>query len=113
MNRINIPTISYSEKRVSLNSKTFFFTYEFNDRTSRWYLSISDQDNNPIHNGMALVEDGPITLHLSELNEALGGFLFIVQQRETDQPCGRNNLGVGKDYELVYMSFKESNESVI
>ena len=113
MNRINIPDIAFARKTVSLNSTTFFFTYRFNDRTGRWNLDISDQDDVSLARGLVLLDEGDITLHISKLNDAMGGFLFITKLKNTPESCGRNNVGIDKDYELTYISFKEADESVI
>lgn len=113
MNRLNVPEIAYSKKIVSLNSKSFYFTYKFNDRTGRWHLDISDQDDSVLALGLILLDEGAVTLHISKLNDAMGGYLLIVKQKDTLESCSRNNVGIDKEYELVYVSFKEANESVI
>lgn len=106
MRKISTPSISYATRKVSLNGETYNLTFRYNERTQRWKLDVASDDFVPIVNNLTLMEDEILNYHLT-LPE-LGDGLFIVNKsRETSLPCGRDNLGLNKDYELLFSTSAE------
>lgn len=102
---ISIPTSPSERSTVTLSGVEYEFFFNFNTRDSRWRLSISI-------NGKLLVS----SIKLVESQNLLGryiledfshGNLFCIRFKEDGLPVGRNNLGIDKAYELVYLTNQE------
>lgn len=104
--RVPIPKESHNTTEISLSGNSYLFTYRFNSRTSRWKLDISLSDGTTVVNGLSLIENFSPTAHLT-LDDFNKGMLFVFPSNLTDEVAGRSNIGVNKDYELVYSSFSE------
>lgn len=109
MVRLQIPQISYSRFDVTLSGDRFLFDFSFNSRDGdygRWYLDIYNSDEELIVGSLKLLEDTSPTVHL-DLSEFNLGFLQVTQLDDDELPASRNNLGVGKSYDLQYVTFSE------
>lgn len=72
----------------------------------RWFLDIETSDGDPVRYGLCLVEDSPITEHL-DLEDFEDGILIVFQAEADNKPASRNNLGINKSYELVFVPSSE------
>lgn len=106
MRKVSTPVISYATNKTSLNGETYNLTYRFNERTSRWKLDLAKDDTTPIVSNLTLVEDQILNDHLT-LPDFGEGLLIVNKSRTTDELCGRDNLGIGKDYELLFSTKTE------
>jgi len=106
--RVPVPTEAFAEYDISLAGVSYLFTYRYNERLGRWKLDISTPQGDLIIAGMSLIEGVSPNLHL--VTEDFPGSLFVVRFNETPIKASRDNLGIGKDYELVY--FTEDEEIV-
>jgi hypothetical protein len=106
MLRIPIPDTAYSSEQVTLNGQTFIFTFRYNERSERWKLDIEDSFENLIIAGLTLVENISLTSHLNLL-DIFDGDLYCVKLEAGEERLGRNNVGVGKTHELIYVGANE------
>jgi hypothetical protein len=104
--RIPVPNTSYATQIVSLGGESYEFTFRYNERSERWKLDIVTTDGVVVRNGITLVEGLFFTEHLV-LPEFDHGALGVVQLEIATQKASRHNLGIGRQYELVYVSNDE------
>lgn len=106
MIRIPVPAVSYATVQVSLSGESYALTFRFNERMNRWKLDISEADGTPVWNGITLIEGTIPTAHLI-LDNLPGGVIGVFQVESDEKPAGRDNLGIGDSYELVYVDTVE------
>ena len=60
--RVDLPLYSdaFYSYQVSLEGQGYIVEIKYNERAETWYMSLFDQDNNPIVQGIALVPRFPI-----------------------------------------------------
>lgn len=103
MLEITVPDTSYSTQRVNINNTVYNLQLSFNNRDSSWYLDLFDINNSPILQSKKLQFGSPITSRYI-LPNLIDGDFFILKTEERDQVLGRSNFGVGKLYNLVYLT---------
>lgn len=106
MRKISTPTVSYATRKVSLNGETYNLTFRYNERTKRWKLDVATEDLTTIVLNLTLMEDQILNYHLT-LPELGDGLFILNTARETSAPCGRDNLGINEDYELLFSTVAE------
>jgi hypothetical protein len=102
---IDIPDNAWSSQNVSLGGSTYRLELKYNNRDSRWRLSLS-QGGVSILTGVALMENQNL-LYRYDLDLFNHGTLQCNRVKKDGKLLGRDNLGVGKSYELTYYSFTE------
>lgn len=112
MYKIKVPSTPYATMSVALGKKTYELTFRYHqlsdEEYGRWYLDIS-------YNGTVLITSLKMMENVSLLRkyaipELEGVNLFLVKLKNTDEPCSRDNFGLGKAYELVYFSDEEAQD---
>lgn len=106
MLEITVPNTSYSTQRVNINNTVYNLQLSFNSRDNSWYLDLFDIDNNPILQSKKLQWGSAITSRYI-LPNLIDGDFFILKTEERDQILGRDNFGVNKLYNLVYLTEEE------
>jgi len=104
--RIPVPNTSFATQIVSLGGESYEFTFRYNERSERWKLDISTTDGVVVRNGITLVEGIFFTEHLI-LPEFDHGMLGVLQLKAADRKASRHNLGIDRQYELIYISYDE------
>lgn len=99
------PTTANETHRVSLNNTLYDLTYTFNLRDSRWRISLSLQGETFI-SGIKVMEN-QLLLEQFVLEEFITGDIFCVRNKDDGDPVGRDNLGLNKAYELLYLTQEE------
>ncbi len=107
MKRIPVPTVSFANTTTTLNGSSYNLTFRWNEVRNRWKLDIYDSSFNPVLLGITLIEGQNLTGYYSYASKVMDGFLFIAKLTNSDEPVGRNNIGINKTYELVYVSNDE------
>jgi hypothetical protein len=102
---INIPDSANNEVRVALGGLDYTFSYSFNTRDQRYRLDIL-QRGTAIIRGLKLMESALITSKY-DLPLFDHGQLAVVRLERTSFDAGRNNMGFGKAYALIYFSNEE------
>lgn len=101
---IEVPTSAWSEIDVPLNGELYTITYRFNDRDQRWRMDIRKEGVDIIL-GVKIVGQQSL-LSMCPL-EGLSGDIQCHRNKKTTEGVGRDNLGVGKEYELLYFAPEE------
>lgn len=102
---IPVPDYPNTQQTITLGGQTYDFLLQFNTRDSRWRLTIM-LDEELVVAGIKLVENRRL-LSRYILEDFNHGDLFCMRRKSTSDPVGRNNLGIGKEYELLYFSNEE------
>ena len=102
---IPVPNNAHSKQTITLGGRQYQFTTSFNQRDLGWRLDINTE-NEPVISGLKLVENTKLLSNYI-LPDFSHGELFCIRRKSTSDPVGRDNLGIGKEYELIY---KGNNE---
>ncbi len=103
--KITIPDTSWSSQLVSLSGKSYIFEISYNERSTRWYINVTLAGEEVI-NSLKAIENINMTGRYNLVKFDHGG-LFCVRFKKTTDPVGRDNFGLGKDYELIYLTNSE------
>lgn len=103
--RIPVSDTAWSENNFSLGGQNYTFEFLINSRDSRWRFNIYLNDE-PVIEGIKVVEN---QLFLSQYNlESFShGDIGCFRMKSDYSPVGRNNLGIDKSYELLYLTNEE------
>lgn len=99
MLKLNVPETSNTKIKVSLNGTIYTFHFKYNTKDERWYIDILLFER-VIASSLKIVPEQDLLKFVSKT--VLDGSLFPLKLKKTDEPLGRNNFGIGKEYELVY-----------
>ena len=106
--RIDTPDTAYSTQTVTLNKVSYQLKFKYSARFDRWSISLYSRKGEPI-----LVEERAIPrqefLRPNDKISLLQGYLFI--DSLSDTPITRDNFGLGKEHNLVYISEAELAEA--
>lgn len=105
---LNTPESADTNIPVSLGGVLYDFHYKYNGTSECWYVDL--YLNNQLLVGSLKLVEGTLPLMKYNLAEFNHGQLIVVKFKKTEEPCGRHNLGIGKDYSLVYISNEELSE---
>jgi len=102
---ISIPDASNSSSPVSLGGEIYDFRFNFNDIDSVYRLDIYFQQKLIV--GSIDLKTGSLLTDKYNLPDFSHGELFLAKVKATELPPSRNNVGVNKDYELIYVTNEE------
>lgn len=105
---IDTPSSSWSQQDVTLGGKKYTFVYKYNSRDERWRLSISIGGTEIISS--VKVMENQLLLGRYILPDFDHGDLACVRSEDDGKPVGKDNLGAGKPYELLYFTNEELAE---
>ena len=102
---IPTPAASYASHKISLAGKTYNFVFRFNSLMQRWMLDIYLNEVEVIL-GQGIIEGSPL-FYAEPIVNFEHGILIPVRNVNTTNPVGRDNLGIGKEYSLIYLTMEE------
>lgn len=111
--KIKIFNRPFFSQEVILGETSYVLTLKFNTSDEAWYLSISYPEGTQLLNGIKLMPNQNLTGAFSYLERLTGGDLWCVRLKNDRSPLGRDNLGIGKTYELVWISSQEAVQEQI
>lgn len=106
--KIPVPGTAYSNQEVTLAGIKYNFKFQYNGRDSRWRLSILLGDTTVI-SGVKIMENERL-LWRYRLPQFQHGDLFCIRFKDDGKEVGRDNFGVDKAYELLYLTNEEITE---
>ena len=106
MLRLNIPEVAFAAQEVSLGGLTYTFIYSFNDQDDRWRFDIY-LDEVLVIGGIKVMENASLFRFRYTLPDFVNGDIQCLRLLDDGKQVGRNNLGIGKAYELIYFSNEE------
>lgn len=104
--KINVPPVAWSEQDVSLDGKLYRFVFSFNGRDRRWRMSIYHNGATVVQ-GVKIMENQWLVTLPYDPPEFRHGDILCARLRQDGEPVGRDNLGFGKSYELIYYTTAE------
>lgn len=104
---IYVPSNAHSETRVTLNNQVFYIELKWNTRETAWYFSLYDVNKISISTGVKLCYG---VVPTRKISDTLNGNIYIVNTTDSKDDIGRNNLGQGLQYQLVYLTLDEELE---
>jgi len=105
MIKIPAPQGAFSSSKVALAGVSYDFTFRYNSYAKIWQLDIH-LNKTPVILGESLVPLSPL-FYGEEIKGFNHGGLVLVSNVETAEPCGLNNLGIDRDYTLIYITNEE------
>jgi hypothetical protein len=105
---VNVPNSPWSENRMSLGGQFYNIIFRYNSRDERWRMDIY-KDEDPVILGVKIMENQSL-LGRYILEGFDHGDIFCVRNKNDKKLCGRDNLGIGLAYQLVYLTNAEISE---
>lgn len=96
-------------QRTTLDGRDYIVRADYNQRESRWYLSLHDQTDDPILSGKAVVVGWDL-LRLVVDERRPPGRLYALDYSGTGHDPGLDEIGPGLRVELVYADADEVAE---
>ena len=103
-----VPSVSWAITSITLGGLEYSFTYSFNERDNRWRFDVV-LGGEVVISGVKVLENQSL-LSRYILDDFDHGDVYCVQVDEDEDPVGRNNLGIGLSYGLVYLTNAEIAE---
>lgn len=92
---------AHCSQRTTLDGRDYLFEIDWNQRESRWYLSMFDQTGDPILQGKKVVAGWDL-LRLVIDERRPPGRLYALDYSGTGTDPALDDVGLGKRVELVY-----------
>jgi hypothetical protein len=102
---IPVPSQSLAKYRVPLNGLSYIFVFRFNGRDERWYFDLYSDEEELLKGGVKVMENQSLLKRY--LIDNFNGDIICEKVSQGDSFVGRDNLGIDKDYELVYYTQEE------
>ncbi len=99
---------SFTESIV-LDNIPLNFKFVWNGRDDAWYMNIFDSINDPILEGIKIVNGWELISNYTDIRLPLGA-LLVVSLRDDEEVIGRNDMV--DNYKLVYLTEAELDASV-
>lgn len=97
------PGVPYFRQKTKLEGREYVLDFAYNQRIQRWHLSIFDEEETPLVQGLKLVVNWPLLRHYRYDSRIPPGELMALAQDGTHEPPGIDELGEGKRVELCYL----------
>lgn len=97
------PDVPYYRQKTKLEGREFVLYFAFNQRIGRWHLSVFDEEETPLVQGLKLVVNWPLLRHYRYDSRLPPGELMALAQDGSHEPPGLGELGEGKRVELIYL----------
>lgn len=85
---------------IELSGTVYFFKFLWNERASRWFMSILDFEENPIQMGIELVTGVDFLSLVTSADLPSGELRLISQLEDNTLEAGRDDLG--ENFFLAY-----------
>lgn len=102
---ISIPDASNSSSPVSLGGEIYDFRFNFNSVDKIYRLDIYYRQKLIV--GSLDLKLGALLTDKYNLTDFAHGELFLAKTKATELPPNRDNVGVDKSYELIYVTNAE------
>lgn len=109
-NAIKIPDSAWHEQVVTLSGNSYRITQKFNFRDDSWYVDIENLSTEEGLYGLKLMPQQNITKQFRYGDIVVGGDLVCARIKKDFSSVGRDNLGIGKVYELWWIPDEEQEE---
>lgn len=100
----------WASQTVTVGGETIKVVLKWNDRDSpdgAWYVDITDLRDNVILSGLKVMPNQSLTTRYNTLDNLPNGNLWCFRLKNNKERINRDNLGSGKTYALIWMSYEE------
>lgn len=97
----------YYEQRVRLDGRDYLLRFAWNQRESRWRLSLFTENDEPIVHGLKLIANWPLLRRYRYDDRVPPGELFVVDWTGDGAPPLLDELGEDKRCQLLYFTPEE------
>ena len=100
------PNVPWYRQRTTLEGRDYVLSFRWNERSGRWYMDVSDQDEVPLAVGVKLVPSYPL-LGVYIDDRLPPGQLLLVDMEDTDAKTSNRDPGLchlGERFKLIYMA---------
>lgn len=80
--------------RVTLEGKEYILQFDWNDRETRWYMSISDLNNVPISTGIKVVANWPLLRKIPQPDRPPGTLMAVDFSPQNGEPPVLEDFGL-------------------
>jgi hypothetical protein len=101
----NVPNSPHTSYLTTIENETFRFVFRWSTRAEVWHLDIFASDGTSLTRGAKLVPDTPLLTTID--TRAPEGWLVVINNTSNQDVPSRENIGVGKDFELMYFTLEE------
>lgn len=98
------PGAPYHTQKTRLDGRDYVLQFAWNEREARWYLSLFDEEEQPLALGIKLVANWPLLRFYRFDPRVPPGELMVVDLTGDGSPPGLDELGAGKRCELTYFT---------
>lgn len=92
----------YYSQKVRLDGRDYLFHVAYNEREDRRYLSIHDEEDEPLVSGIKIIANWPLLRSYRFEPRLPPGELMAIDLTGDDSPPGLNELGEDRRVELNY-----------
>ena len=108
--QLKVDNNSYQDKTITINGNSFFITYSFNTRDSRWYFDMVDRNGIDIISGIKILPQQNLTRKYIQVNEYLAGNIYCINTNFDGSDVTRDNFGTDRKFQLWYFTTGEEEE---
>lgn len=104
---LTVPTTPgepYYIQRTKLDGRDYVLHFAYNQREERWHLSIHDEEDLPILQGLKLLANWPLLRAHRYDPRVPPGELMVSDQTGDGSPPTLDELGAGRRCELIYQT---------
>lgn len=107
---IKVPNSAWHTQEISVEGSLLNITFKYNTADAGWYISLSTINDNLILGDTKVMPNQSLTGRYKYLEGLPSGNLWCVRRKNDFSPISRDNLGIGKTYELWWLSAAEEEE---
>lgn len=97
----------YYVQRTKLDGRVYILSFSYNEREERWYLSLLDETEDPIIQGLKLVSNWSLLFPHRYDPRTPPGELSVADITGDGSPPKLTELGAGKRCQLLYWTRAE------
>lgn len=110
MDYIKIPDAPESTQILSLGGQEYIIKLTFNTADKHWRVSLLTLDNEEIISGLKIMPNQNLTWRYKYIGGMPTGNLYCMRYKNDFSDVGRDNLGLGKTYQLIYLTEQEDQQ---
>lgn len=107
---IKVPDSAYHKQSIDLGVVSYNITFKFNVSDEAWYFLLSDLDDVALTDDIKVMPNQNLTGRFPYSRPLPNGDIWCFRFKNDYSPIDRNNLGIDKNYELVYLPDNEALE---
>jgi hypothetical protein len=110
MEYIKIPDNPESFQVISLSGQEYVVQLTYNTADAHWRLSLLDLNYKAIVAGLKVMPSQNLTWRYRYIEGMPSGNIYCMRYKNDFSDVGRDNLGLGKTYQLVYLTEQEDQQ---